>query len=305
MISYATAFQNEDREIIFNRQKIAKYIEDCHLPDGGYFFAKVEPSSGLDTYLAVKTLRLLGVKTKNLKSVELFWKQREAEGNINDLFSIFLVVETFKELGLKVEVFRKYRKYLANYYKHIIPRGAFVYSENKRLSKKGFWWAMNYFTTIGKELEDLFYLVTLSQDLKIKIINKEKIIKLIISLQNKNGGFGRGRESHLMATYHALAILKLLSFDFPAKEKVYNYLIERWDNCDSLEDLFYIVESLVSIRKPLPKISKIIQFVESCQRGNGGFGRAPMMSIPTIEDTYRAVSIIKTCEKYSHKKFLK
>jgi hypothetical protein len=29
------------------------------------------------------------------------------------------------------------------------------------------------------------------------------------------------------------------------------------------------------------------------------------MSIPTIEDTYRAVSIIKTCEKYSHKKFLK
>jgi hypothetical protein len=84
-----TAFQNEKREIIFNRQKIAKYIEDCHLTDGGYFFAKVEPSSGLDTYLAVKTLRLLGVKTKNLKSVELFWKQREVEGNINDLFSNF------------------------------------------------------------------------------------------------------------------------------------------------------------------------------------------------------------------------
>jgi len=304
MSSYATAFQNEDREIRFNRRKIAKYIEDCHLADGGYFFAKVEPSSGLDTYLAVKTLRLLGVKTKNAKSVELFWKQKEAEGNINDLFSIFLAVETFKELGLRVKAFRKYRKYLADYYKHIIPRDTFVYSENKRLSKKGFWRAMNYFTTIGKELEDLFYLVTLSQDLKIKIINKEKIIKLIISLQNKNGGFGRGRESHLMATYHALAILKLLSFDFFAKEKVYSYLMECWNNCDSLEDLFYIVESLALICKPLPNVSKIIQFVDSCQRGNGGFGRAPVMSIPTIEDTYRAVIIIKTCEKYSGKKFL-
>ena len=305
MIGYATAFQNNDREIMFNIRKIVKYIEDCHLSDGGYFFARIEPSSGLETYLAVKTLRLLGVKTKNAKSVELFWEQREAEGNIDDPFSIFLAVETFKELGLKVEVFRKYRKYLADYYKHIIPRGAFVYSENKRLSGKGFWSAMGYFSTIGKELEDLFYLVTLNQNLKIKIINKEKIIKLIISLQNKNGGFGRGRESHLMATYHALAILKLLSFDFPAKEKVYSYLVERWDDCDFLEDLFYIVESLALIRKPLPKVSKIIQFVDSCQRGNGGFGRAPMMSIPTIEDTYLAVSVIKTCENYSSKKFLR
>jgi len=29
-----------------------------------------------------------------------------------------------------------------------------------------------------------------------------------------------------------------------------------------------------------------------------------MMSIPTIEDTYLAVSVIKTCENYSSKKFL-
>jgi hypothetical protein len=300
-----TAFQNEDREIIFNRRKIAKYIEDCHLADGGYFFAKVEPSSGLDTYLAVKTLRLLGVKTKNAKSVELFWKQRETEGNINDLFSIFLVVETFKELGLSIKAFRKFKNYLTDYYKRIIQQAPFIYSENERLSKKGFWWAMNYFSTMGKELEDLFYLVTLSHDLGLKIMNKKKIIKLIISLQNKNGGFGVSRESHLMTTYHALAILKLLSFDPPAKKKVFNYLMECWDNCNFLEDLYYIVEGLTLLRKPLPKIRKIIQFVESCQRGNGGFGRAPMMSIPTIEDTYRAVSIIKTCENYSHKKFLK
>jgi hypothetical protein len=305
MIGYANAFQNNDRAITFNIRKIVKYIEDCHLPDGGYFFAKVEPSSGLETYLAAKTLKLLGVKTKNVKSIASFWEQVEFEGNLDNLFTIFLAVETYKELGLWVGVFKKCREFLVDYYKHIIPRGAFFYSENKRLSGKGFWSAMSYFSTIGKELEDLFYLVTLNQDLKIKIINKEKIIKLIISLQNKNGGFGRGRESHLMATYHALAILKLLSFDLPTKEKVYSYLVERWDDCDFLEDLFYIVESLALIRKPLPEVGKIIQFVDSCQRGNGGFGRAPVMSIPTIEDTYLAVSIIKTCENYFDKKFLR
>jgi len=304
MVSYISAF-SEEKEITFNKRKIIEYIEDCHLSDGGYFFAKVEPSSGLETYLAVKTLKLLGVKTKNAQSIALFWKKEEDEGNLTNLFSIFLAAETYKQLGLPLTIFKRCKKYLVNYYKHIIPRGSFVFAENKRLSRKDFSLAMSYFSTIGKELEDLFYLTTLNQDLKMKIINKEKITKLVLSLQNKNGGFGRSRESHLMATYHALSILKILFFNLPTQEKVYDYLITRWKDCDLLEDLFYIVESLTLIRKPLPNVSKIIQFVDSCQRGNGGFGRAPMMSIPTIEDTYLAVSIIKTCENYFHKTFLR
>jgi hypothetical protein len=108
-----------------------------------------------------------------------------------------------------------------------------------------------------------------------------------------------------MATYHALSILKLFSFSPPVKERIYNYLMKRWDDCDFLEDLFYIVESLTLIRKPLPDVSKIIRFVNSCQRASGGFGRAPLMSIPTIEDTYRAVSIIKICENHLDKKLLR
>jgi len=290
---------------MFNKRKIVDYIEDCHLPDGGYFFAKVEPSSGLETYLAVKTLRLLGIKTKNTDPTALFWQQQDEEGDLDGLFRIFLAAETYKELDLQLGKFKKYREYLIGYYKDIILRGEFTYLQNKRLSSKGFGFAMSYFRTAGRELENLLLLVILERDLKIKIINREKIIKLIVPLQNKNGGFGRGRESHLTATYHALSILKLLAFELPAKEKVYNYLIERRNECNCLEDLFYIVESLALINKPLPDISKIIHFVDSCQRGNGGFGRAPVMSIPTIEDTYRAVSVIKTCENHSHKIFLK
>jgi hypothetical protein len=290
---------------MFNIRKIVKYIEDCHLSDGGYFFARIEPSSGLETYLAVKTLRLLGVKTKNAKSVELFWKQREAERNIDDPLSIFLAVETFKELGSGIGAFKKYREYLADYYKNIVPLSASVYSENKRLSEKGFWSAMSYFGTVGKELEDLFHLIILDHDLKLKIINRKKIIKLVASLQNKNGGFGRGRESHLMATYHALSILKLLNSISFVQEKAHDYLIDKWEDCSFLEDLFCIIEGLALIQKPLPDVSKIIQFVDSCQRGNSGFGRAPVMSIPTIEDTYQAVSVIRICERYSHKELLK
>jgi len=109
MIGYTTAFQNTNKKIVMNRRKIAEYIEDCHLSDGGYFFAKIEPSSGLETYLAVKTLKLLGVKTKNTESVALFWKEEDNEGNLNNLFSIFLATETYKELGLKIRVFKNIR----------------------------------------------------------------------------------------------------------------------------------------------------------------------------------------------------
>jgi len=304
MIGYVTAFNN-DEEMTFNKRKIIDYIEDCHMSDGGYFFAKVEPSGGLETCLAVKTLRLLGVKPKKAGSVVLFWKQQDKEGSLYNPFSIFLAVETYKGLGLAPDEFKKYRKLLADCYKDIISHGDALYSQNKKLSKRGFSSAMSYFGTVGKEFEELFYLVVLGQDLRIKIINREKTIKLISLLQNKNGGFGCGRESHLMATYHALSVLNLLSFSLPTKEEVYNYLIEKWEDCSFLEDLFCIVGSLALINKPLPDINKIIQFVDSCQRGNGGFGRAPVMSIPTIEDSYRAVSVIKICEKYLHKIFLK
>jgi hypothetical protein len=285
-----------------DRERIIQYIENCHLPDGGYFFAKVAPSSGLETYLATKALRLLGVETRNAKSVASFWEDRDAEGNLSDPFAIYLAVETYKELGLQAGIFKKYKKYLADHYKHIVSGS--VYSENKRLSRKSFSLAMSYLGTLGRELEDLFYLVTLSRDLKVEV-NKEEVIKAVVSLQNRDGGFGRGRESHLMTTYHALSILELLSFDFSEQQKVCNYLIEQWEGCSFLEDLFHIVESLALIHKSLPDVNKVIQFVDSCQRNNGGFGRAPVMSIATIVDTYFAVSIAKICETYSHKKFLR
>jgi len=289
--------------VVMDRERIIQYIEDCHLPDGGYFFARIEPSSGLETYLATKTLKLLGAEIKNAKSIASFWEQRDAEGSLGDLITIFLAVETYKELGLQVGIFKKYKKYLADHYKHIVSRSAFVYSENIRLSRKSFSLAMSYFGTVGRELENLFYLVTLSRDLEVEI-NKEEVIKLVVSLQNKDGGFGQGRESHLMATYHALSILRLLSFDVSEQKKVYNYLIEQWEDRSLLEDLFHIIESLALIHESLPDVNKIIQFVDSCQRNNGGFGRAPVMSIPTIVDTYFAISVVRVCENYSHKKFL-
>lgn len=284
-----------------NKQKIVNYIEARHLPDGGYFFAQVEPSSGLDTYLATKTLRLLGVKTKHAKSVVDFWKREILEGNRDDLFAVFLAVETYKELELPVMVFKEYQSSLIRQQKRAFSRAQPMHtSKNEKLMLM---YAMNLIDARGKELQDLYYLSCLSRDLKFEIDTK-RIANFVYSLQNKDGGFGHKQESHLMTTYHALRILNILSLPVKTKDKTLLFLVHWFDKSNYLEDLFYSSESLSLLGEPLPNIEAAFQFVYSCQRNDGGFSRARIMGIPTIEYTFMAVSILKACEKLTGKKFI-
>jgi len=285
-----------------NKQKIIDYIEERHLPDGGYFFAQVEPSSGLDTYLAVKTLKLLGIKTKNGKSIADFWKRETLEGNLDDLFAVFLAAETYKELGLSVRLFKKFEAVLIGQKERAFSRAQSMHtSKNQKLMLT---YAMDFIGARGKDLQDLYYLATLSRDLKFEI-DKNKIANFLWSLQNKDGGFGHKNESHLMATYHALNILDALSLPIRDKDKIAVFLVHWFDKSDYLEDLFYSAESLTLLGDPLPDTDMAFQFADSCQRNNGGFSRARVMGIPTIEHTYMAVSVLKACEKSSGKKFIK
>lgn len=285
-----------------NKQKIIDYIEERHQSDGGYFFAQVEPSSGLDTYLAVKTLRLLGTKTKNTKSIANFWKRETLEGNLDDLFAVFLAVETYKEIGLPVTAFKKYQSALVGQKGRAFSRAQSMHtSKNQKLTLT---YAMDFIGARGKDLQDLYYLATLSHDLKFDI-DKKKIADFVYSLQNKDGGFGHKKESYLMATYHALHIFDALSLPVKNKDEILIFLTHWFDKSDYLEDLFYSTESLSLLGEPLPDVEEAFQFADSCQRNNGGFSRARVMGIPTIEHTYMAVSVIKACEKSAGKRFFK
>jgi len=287
---------------LIDKQKIIDYIEERHLRDGGYFFAQVEPSSGLDTYLAVKTLRLLGAKIKNTKSIADFWKRKTLEGNLNDLFAIFLAVETYKELGLPVTAFEKYQSMLIGK-----KEGAFSHAQSMHTSKNQkltLTHAMSFIGARGKDLQDLYYLVTLSRDMKFDI-NKKKIADFVYSLQNKDGGFGHKKESHLLTTYHALHIFDVLSLPIKNKDKIRVFVTHWFDKSDYLEDLFYSAESLSLLGEPLPDVEEAFQFANSCQRNNNGFSRAMVTGVATIEHTYMAVSVICACKKSAGRKFFK
>ena len=283
-----------------SKQKIIDYIEGCHLPDGGYFFAGVEPSSGRDTYLAVKTTRLLGVRAKNTKSIADFWQRKIAEGNLDDLFAVFLAVETYKELGLSVAPFKKYVPLLIDQQERAFVRDSLFHLRGDK--KMSFAYAMNYIDAHGKDLEDILYLSTLSRDLLCPV-DKKRIADVVYASQNMDGGFGHAHESNLMATYYALRILNTLSLPIKNRNKIFQFLVGRLNKSDYLEDVFYATMSLAALNKPVPDVGKIFQYVKNCQRNNGGFGRAQSMGIPTVEYTFMAVSILKVCEKHAGEKY--
>ncbi len=61
-----------------------------------------------------------------------------------------------------------------------------------------------------------------------------------------------------------------------------------------MENLYCVIEGLKMLgEKSLPRKNEALDFVFSCQRENGGFSRARTIGIPTIENTFQAVEILR------------
>ena len=71
------------------RREVAGYIERCHLADGGYFFARVLPSSALDTFFAVKSLSLLRMKPEHPRDIAEFFFGMMNAGWLNKMAGLY------------------------------------------------------------------------------------------------------------------------------------------------------------------------------------------------------------------------
>ena len=60
----------------------------------GFLNSGCLPSGSLETFLAVKTLNLLGAKVKIADSVISFWEEQVQKGNLDTLSAAYLMVET-------------------------------------------------------------------------------------------------------------------------------------------------------------------------------------------------------------------
>jgi hypothetical protein len=261
------------------RRQVTRYIERCHLEDGGYFFARIPPSSGTDTYFAVKSLAILGVKPQHPESILSFFLSQVSEGTLASIIGIFNAIEVIDELSHVSNDLKSYA------YQQIIPL------QNKA---GGFGALENIDVEVASELQETYRAVRI-----LKIIgadfDERRITAFILSELNADGGYGREGRSTLASTFYATEIYRLLGYATKKLAATRGYLRKREETwqVQFIEDLYWLTMGLSNLGEKFNSPERAIRFVMECQRPNGGFSRATVMGIPTLEYTFYALSILK------------
>lgn len=261
------------------RRKVINYIERCHLEDGGYFFARIPPSSGTDTYFAVKSLAILGIKPPNPRAVVNFFLRQIKEGTIAGITGIFNAVEVINELDQMTDELRRYAQ-----------RQIMTWQNRAG----GFGALDDIYIEVSSELEETYRAVKILKSIGVTF-DEQTVCKFVSSLFNRDGGYGSNGHSTLASTFYATEIYELLAVSIQELDDTKAYLRRKeqsWQ-IQFIEDLFWLVESLANLGQRPIFPEKVIEFVFQCGRQNGGFARAILMGIPTLEYTFYAVSILR------------
>lgn len=261
------------------QKEVTAYIEQRHLEDGGYFFARMPPSCGMDTYFAVKSLAILGKKPDRQDMVINFLLKLMRDDSWGGIPGVFVAVSVLAELGqLTNDIFR--------YAKERI-----MATQNKA---GGFGTYKNIDVEISSELEGTCRAVAVLKTVRAGY-DKQKTINFVLRFQNQDGGYGSKGRSTLASTFYATETLRMLDFETSGLDETKNYLRDKEGNwqVQFIEDLHWLVKALSNVGEKFKFSKRAINFVRDCQRSNGGFSRTRIMGIATLEYTYYALSILR------------
>ena len=258
--------------------RIAGYIESCQTSDGGFFFARIPPSGGADTYYAVRSLQLLRREPADAEAVRS-WLRESAQGELTaNPNGIFFLVETGLALGLPVSELRGWAVGLSDWAN---AEGGF-----------GAW--RNVDVEVSSELDITYRATTAILDLGVEL-DGGSVSRFLLRFLNIDGGFGANSLSTLASTFYAVQTLSRLGAPLP--ELTVEWLRRRevfWDIL-YLEQLHRLVMSLTALGEAIRERDRAIDFVLHCRRENGGFARA-RFGIPTLEYTHYALDILRALE---------
>ena len=267
------------------RQQLIEYIESCQVEDGGFFFARVPPSSAVDTYFAVKSLHMIGEKPRRPWAIVDYFLNRAKNNSIYGLGDIFAAVEVMNELDQKMIPSLRDR---AQRIRHL---------QNKA---GGFGAIENIDIEVPSELEDTYRAIRALGIIGTDF-DEQKAARFVSSLLNPDGGYGGHGFSTLASTFYATEIQKLLEIELRKLNSTRDYLRDKEDKwranfdkgqVDFIENLFWLVKGLANTGEKSNIPERITEFVMACQKANGGFARTTIMGIPTLEYTFYALSIL-------------
>lgn len=128
--------------------------------------------------------------------------------------------------------------------------------------------------------------------------DEQGVSHFVLRMLNPDGGYGPKGHSTLASTFYAAAIHGLVGQGTETLPATRGYLRRREEDwqVQFIEDLYYLVLGLANLGENTNVPERVRRFVTECQRSNGGFSRATVMGIPTLEYTYYALSILSEIE---------
>ena len=257
--------------------RVAKYVESCRVADGGYFFAQIAPAVAQDTYFALACLRLLSQQPRDAAGVRRWVREwRRTPSNVSSIHGVYLLCNLLEELGESLQSAHPYARLIVD-------------SEN---SLGGFGTYENVFVESASELQATYEAVSVLRRLGCPV-DCERIAGFLNRFRQPDGGFGLCR-STLPSTYYACATLAQLRDSGPLMEGARLYLqrrAQRW-HVYFLDDVFWLVQGLSLTGGAAACASQAATHVLACQRPRGGFARAAVIGIPTLEHTYYALQVL-------------
>lgn len=258
-----------------------RYIMNRLCKCGGFCFYRLEEPNGADTYFAISSLQLLGIKLNDGNTINFLKDMQHDDGSFDSIQSAFYSLMSLS-----------------------------ILKEKPNLSPEGYidYCLESYTLNVDKlpaEVSSIFHQLRLLVNLYRQFSSRrnrkkeEELCQLIASFRNHDGGFGYPRSS-ITDTAYALDILRNFScidgyrdverFIRSCEDPLFGFTEIPGSTLSFIE---YIHAGLmaVEILKIKPRFAHAcMDFIIHCHRKNGGFSRTGESGIATLENTYHALS---------------
>uniref|UniRef100_A0A7C3J414 Geranylgeranyl transferase type II subunit beta n=1 Tax=Candidatus Methanomethylicus mesodigestus TaxID=1867258 RepID=A0A7C3J414_9CREN len=206
-------------------QLILKYVKGCLNDDGGYSFCQGVDSNAQDTFFALSIQQLLDASPQK-KGKTLKWLRNFPLRDIRICYyvtrSVSLLYGGADALGAV-----PLRKFTPKY-------------DDTEL--------------VSSEIESIYMVTFMTHYLGLES-RDQTISDFIMSIWNKDGGFGIKGHSNLITTNYAIMTMEIIGHN-------------------------------------IEKFIKVLDFVRSCEVPEGGFTSVPGAHLPFIEETYAGISLL-------------